>query len=196
MKKYIIIGSIVSVAILILVSFTSVVGYRTVESGVKTSPLFNIRSSRVIDEESEVLSCAYVGNGEGCCLSIPKRDSRKILIQKFIDDISMMDKTKFNKFVDIIINEILKNDNFKEDDISKLMLVLNSFRDSKSQIIINNPIPNELTVNPIFCIFFFLFYQLSVLIYLIGLTFFAIIYYILTGEQLTSDCVPTMVLPC
>jgi len=196
MNKKILIGSIIAIAVLIGVSFTSVVGYRSVASDVKASPLFNIRTSRAIDVESHDFSCEYVGKGIQTLITIPKRDSRTILIQKFIDDIRLMDETKFNKLADIIIKEIIKNDNFEEDDISKLMLVLNSFRDSKSQIIYNNPTPFELTVNPIFCIFFFLFYQLSVLIYLIGLTFFAIIYYILTGERLTSDCVPTMVLPC
>jgi len=43
MQKKILIGSIASVIILILVSFTSVVGYNSVESDVKDSPLFNIR---------------------------------------------------------------------------------------------------------------------------------------------------------
>ena len=42
MNNKILIGSIASVVILILVSFTSVVGYNSVESDVKVSPLFNI----------------------------------------------------------------------------------------------------------------------------------------------------------
>jgi len=50
MNKKILLGSILSVAILILVSFTSVLGYNSVDSDVKASPLFNIRSSRAIDE--------------------------------------------------------------------------------------------------------------------------------------------------
>jgi hypothetical protein len=42
MNKKILIDSIIAVEILVLVSFTSVVGYISVESDVKISPLFNI----------------------------------------------------------------------------------------------------------------------------------------------------------
>ena len=71
MNKKILIGSILSVAILILVSFTSVVGYNSVDSDMKPSPLFNIRTSRAIDKESQDLSCEYVGKGEEINLLIP-----------------------------------------------------------------------------------------------------------------------------
>ena len=57
MNKKILIGSIIAVTILIGVSFTSVVGYRSVASDVKASPLFNIRTSRAIDEEEKGLRC-------------------------------------------------------------------------------------------------------------------------------------------
>ncbi len=61
MNKKILIGSIIAVAILILVSFTGVVGYQTTKSSTiaKASPLFTVRSSRAIDEESEDIR-AYI----------------------------------------------------------------------------------------------------------------------------------------
>ena len=85
MNNKILIGSIIAICILIGVSFTSVVGYNSVDSDVKPSPLFNIRSSRAIDEKSEGLSCAYVGKGEEIFLSIPKRNSRIEFIEKMIE---------------------------------------------------------------------------------------------------------------
>ena len=51
MNKKILIGSIIAVAILIGISFISVVGYNSVESNAKASPLFNIRTQRAIDGE-------------------------------------------------------------------------------------------------------------------------------------------------
>ena len=55
MNKKILMGSIVSVAILILVSFTGVVGYQTTKSSTiaRASPLFTVRSNRAIDKESK-----------------------------------------------------------------------------------------------------------------------------------------------
>ena len=65
MKKVLMLGVTGAVIIiLIMVSFTSVVGYRSVESEVKASPLFHIRTSRAIDVETEDLTCDYVGKGE------------------------------------------------------------------------------------------------------------------------------------
>jgi hypothetical protein len=60
MNNKILTGSIIAVAILILVSFTSVVGYSSVESDGKSSPLFNVRSSRAIDKNGKVFTTDYV----------------------------------------------------------------------------------------------------------------------------------------
>jgi len=80
MNKKILIGSIIAVAILILVSFTSVVGYRRVESNVKDSPLFNIRSSRAVDKEGKDFTTDYVGKGEEINIPVPKRNHVGILL--------------------------------------------------------------------------------------------------------------------
>jgi hypothetical protein len=106
MNKKIFIGCIVAVTVLIGVSFTSVVGYRSIASDVKASPLFNIRSIRAIDEESEELSCDYVGEGELSKISIPKRDNKTIIIQGILDRISKMSDKTFNRFIDFVISFI------------------------------------------------------------------------------------------
>ncbi len=61
MRKKILIGSVVSVLMLILLSFTSIVGYRSVTSDVKISPLFTIRTQRTIDEDTGKVSCEQLG---------------------------------------------------------------------------------------------------------------------------------------
>ena len=64
MNKKILLGSIIAAVILVLVSFTSVVGYSSVKStSGKASPLFSIRTSRAIDEETKDFTCDYVGKG-------------------------------------------------------------------------------------------------------------------------------------
>ena len=82
MNKRILIGSIIAVAILVLVSFTGVVGYQTTKSSsiARASPLFSVRSSRAIDEESKDIVCDYVGKEEELVLSIPKRDNQQFLL--------------------------------------------------------------------------------------------------------------------
>ena len=105
MNKKILLGSSLgAVAILILVSFTGVVGYQTTKSSTiaKASPLFTVRSSRAIDKESKDLTCDYVGKGEESVLSIPKRDGRIALVQKFIDRISKMDDETFHRLIQFI----------------------------------------------------------------------------------------------
>ena len=82
MKNKILIGSIVAVVILVLVSFTGVVGYQTTKSSTiaRASPLFSVRSKRAINEESKDLTRRYVGMGN--TLQFPKRDDKAIMIQK------------------------------------------------------------------------------------------------------------------
>jgi hypothetical protein len=130
MNKKILLGSILSVVILILVSFTSVVGYNSVDSDVKASPLFNVRSSRAIDEKSEELRCEYVGKGYGSNLLIPNRDNKAAIIQEVIERISKMDDESYNKFVNSLINRFQQNDNFKEWNDNDVIFALYQLRDT------------------------------------------------------------------
>ncbi|UCD14590.1 MAG: hypothetical protein JSW60_04005 [Thermoplasmatales archaeon] len=79
MVKKILIGSIIAVAVLICVSFTSVVGFQSVKSNVKASPRFTVRTKRAIDEESKDLTCDYVGKGEEIIIPLPKRNDIAVL---------------------------------------------------------------------------------------------------------------------
>ena len=130
MNKKILIGSIIAVVILVLVSFTGVVGYQTTKSSTITraSPLFHVRSSRAIDEESEDLSCDYVGKGEEINLLIPKTDFKIVLIQEVINKIRKMNDLTFNRFLNLIITLIQKNNNNKDEIVSEIILVNSQMR--------------------------------------------------------------------
>jgi len=99
MEKKILIGSLVAVAILVLVSFTGVVGYQTTKSSTnaKASPLFTIRSSRAIDEESKDIVCDYVGKGQQSLINIPNRDDKKVLLQKILVKIQDIDDKELKR---------------------------------------------------------------------------------------------------
>ena len=127
LKKKILIGSIIAITILIGVSFTSVVGYRSIAYDVKASPLFNIRSSRAIDEESEDLSCEYVGKGDDINLLILNRKDKTALLQNFIERICKMDEKTFNKFFGLIFSRIKQN-NIGEKEIE---IVLNQLKNNQ-----------------------------------------------------------------
>ncbi len=132
MNKKILIGSILVVVILILVSFTSVVGYNNVESNKILSPLFNIRSNRAIDKESKDLTCDYVGKGEEITISLPQYDKTDIL-QKFINLIEGMDETKINEIIFYGINMFHNINNIREGQILKIIQNIKNIREENNQ---------------------------------------------------------------
>jgi len=128
MKKKLIIGNIIAITILIGVSFTSVVGYNNLEDGVKVSPLFNIRTSRAIDEESGDLSCAYVGRYKTIDLAFPNKYQYEILISKFNDRIENMDDEEFYRLINNYIANVVKDYKLNKNDITTLVEILISTR--------------------------------------------------------------------
>jgi len=155
LNNKILIGSIIAITILIGVSFTSVVGYNSVESDIEASPLFNIRSSRAIDEESKDLACEYVGKGEISILSISGLNENKELLQLVTDKIKCMDDKTFNRFLTMIINKIQYSNEYKSVNINEVITFLHRLRD-KNEISIDNDTNNgNLTYNdtPTLCWF-------------------------------------------
>ncbi len=116
MNKKILIGSIIAVAILILVSFTGVVGYQTTKSSTiaKASPLFAVRSSRAIDTENKGLSCDYVGKNNKIFFKFPKirQDKNKIKIISIIERISVMNDDDFEELCKKITYEVTNHMGF------------------------------------------------------------------------------------
>ena len=133
MNKKILIGNIIAVVILVLVSFTGVVGYQTTKSSTiaRASPLFSVRSKRAIDRDSRDLACDYVGKGEVNKILLPSPDGRITLIRKFIDKIAMMDDKTFIWFLSSILNRINLNDRIRDENFIEFMLSL--------QYLKNNP---------------------------------------------------------
>lgn len=135
MKMKILLGSIFAVAILILLSFTSVVGYRTNSSDlVDESPLFSIRTNRAIELDNSLYSGDYIGKGENNAISFPKRDNKKALIQDIITRISQMDDKSFNKLITNVITRLNQVDEFNDIDASRLILALHLLRTNPDKL--------------------------------------------------------------
>ncbi|UCD14018.1 MAG: hypothetical protein JSW60_00955 [Thermoplasmatales archaeon] len=118
------IGSIIAVAILIGVSFTSVVGFQSVKSNVKASPLFTVRTKRAIDEESKELNFDYIGMGKKSIIQIPKRDGSTGLLNKAIDILSNLNDKEFSQLITSVSKYFSQGKSVKDDDIKELTKVL------------------------------------------------------------------------
>jgi hypothetical protein len=126
MKKKILIGIVLAIAILIGISFSSVVGYRGVESNRRDSPLFNIRTRRAIGRLSRDLTCNYDKNKKSVLLC-PLKNNRAILIRKVIDNICKMDDKTYNKFISSVIAYTQEDNRFKSlnpDEIKEAFYLL------------------------------------------------------------------------
>jgi len=134
MKKKILIGSIISIVILIAISFNSVVGYRNVESNVMDSPLFNIRINMAKGEEIKNISFNYITND--ITLLFPKRNNQEVLIQNVIYNIRSMTDETFNKFIVSLINTVQKSKNNNDVRSVEIKKVLYQVRYSIKPILI------------------------------------------------------------
>jgi hypothetical protein len=132
MNKKILIGSIIVITVLIGVSLTSVMGYRNIESILKDSPLFNIRTNRAIGKESQDFIRKY--NSEGDILPFPKQDDRTILVQKLIDRIGNMDGETFERLIAYIINFARQNNRLNGINPDRIREALYLLRDNDEPI--------------------------------------------------------------
>ncbi len=135
MNKKILIGSVIAVVILVLVSFTSVVGYSSVKSNSAiNSPLFSIRTQRAIDKEIKDFTCDYVGKGKEIKIHLPERTYKSELVEKFVNSIKMMDDKSFDRFVDLIIEHLHDKDGFQGYTTEEIVLSLHQLKFNPSKI--------------------------------------------------------------
>jgi hypothetical protein len=134
MNKKILIGSIIALCILIGVSFTSVVGYRSVDSDVKASPLFNIRSRRAIGEESKGLTSKYVGKGELTNIYVPKTIATSKSLDTLIIIIKRMDDNALQEFSHFIAYHLFKSNELQGYSIKDVFQSLKLLRDEPDSI--------------------------------------------------------------
>ena len=181
MEKRILLGSIIAVVILVLMSFTGVVGYQTTKSSTiaKASPLFTVRTDRAIDKESIGFTCDYVGKGEEINIPIPKRNDTKIEIEKVLDILTKIDNKTFNNF----IKKIIRDKRVKDRDIQIITKALFYLRNIYKE-------KQYTSDSPIFCFIWWLFD--SIINFFYGLGLLLIIFFITIGVEtiLGYTCYP------
>ena len=110
-KRILALGSILAVAILIGVSFNSVVGYSSSKStSVRASPLYSIRSNRAIENGEDVTTCDFVGKGKEITIPFPENN----YILEVIKKLRQMDKKEIKELNNYlrkhkIVNNLVKN---------------------------------------------------------------------------------------
>ena len=164
-KKITIIGCILSVVVLLLVSYTSVVGRTPVAStGGSISPLFSIRNKRAIHQDCDKLQCEYTGKGN--IWVFPTRDTAQSKLSRVVDALKRIDEQEFNTLMDFIIRRVNSEMNTNEvrtflNQLRNTPEVSKSYGSNKGQYDDNPTIGNW---RP-FC---FLAYLLAMFIVIIG----------------------------
>jgi hypothetical protein len=125
-QKLLLVGSIVAVVVLVLAGLSPVVGYNNVESSAKESPLFNVRTKRAIDKDSETLTCNYLRKGQ--LMSFPARNSKTIQIQKMIDIIKSMDDRTFKGFIELVAHRYRSQQKEMEVGLEMIIAILHQMR--------------------------------------------------------------------
>ena len=140
-KKLLICGSSIAIVVLVLASFSPIVGYKSVETNVKNSPLFIVRSKRAINEESETLICNYLKKGQ--LMPFPPRNNKIETVLNVIDSIAKMDDETFEEFIVSFVDYIEKDNRFTDFSPDEIRETLYLLRDSDKLI----PIFNARTEN-------------------------------------------------
>lgn len=120
MAKKLLFGGIITIIVIIGLSFTSVVGYNSVKSDVKLSPLFNQRFRMTIDGDFTRFNSNYLGKDEDVELSIPKRDNAVTIYLRVIDEISNMGDAELKVLKENLFKEIRKQFRFTDEGLNHL----------------------------------------------------------------------------
>ena len=142
-KKILVVVSAFTTVFMFLVSLNSVVGNNSVESSVKDSPLFRIRTSRALSEENKELTCDYFGKGKACTLYIPRRNNQIETVLKVIDSLSKMDDETFERFIASIINHVQEYGKFIYLSPDEIREVLYQVRDSDKPLPVSDTHPEN-----------------------------------------------------
>ena len=144
MNKKIFIGSLIAVAILVFISFTTVVGFqRNTTTSSIYSPLFNIRAKRAIDGKTEDLKLNYIGEGEENKLPLPYRMKITKQEHKILDTLSKMEDTEFNRFITMFIKYLYDGNSISDENIKKLTTSLYQLRNDNIEIDNSQPYEKE-----------------------------------------------------
>ena len=134
-RKKILIGSILAVALLTLVSFSNVVGYRSIDTNSKVnSPLFNIRTNIATDKEHNNLKFDYIGKDKSSVIPIPRRLEYSAMIQSIFEYVNDMDFVTYNKFLELFHNDDIDENSITEEHIQLLLPLVDIIKENEGSV--------------------------------------------------------------
>ena len=164
MKKFLLIGSYLSVVIIILIPYTNVVGYQYISLDAKeSSPLFDIRTQRAIDANSKDITYEYLGRGEENSILVPTREREEFLIHEAIKIINNKDSEwLMYKIQQINRMALHKNMNYRnlQGLISKLHIIFQNNEEIVNYLEtdLDNPIMKPFTIyRPLYILILLIF---------------------------------------
>ena len=135
MKIKLLLGSIGAVIILILVSWTNVVGVQSQSSeSVKNSPLFDYRTKKATKVTPDSYRCRYIGMENTFNIPLLAPDQKEQIVLTFIQNIVRMDESTFNKLITYCINRLVKDDKIKNSNIAEMLSDLQKIRKNPEYI--------------------------------------------------------------
>jgi hypothetical protein len=164
MKKFLLIGSYLSIVIIILIPYANVVGYQYISPDAKElSPLFDIRIQRAIDADSKDITYEYLGRGEENSILFPTRNREESLIYRVIKIIKNEDSEwLIGKIQHINPIVLYKDMNYR--NLQGLISKLHNILQKNEEIInnletdLNNPIIKPFTIyRPLYILILLIF---------------------------------------
>jgi hypothetical protein len=121
--------SICAVVLLVLGSFSTVVGYQSVKSTVvNDSPLFSMRTQRATNQQQNSITSRYLGMDRQKLLQFPIQDNKTEQLKKAIEFISKMDDKTFARFTEIFIRNIKQSNTLRDITPTDLLPILRQLR--------------------------------------------------------------------
>jgi hypothetical protein len=118
--------------VLVLAGLSPVVSYHTNNSSAKDSPLFQVRTQHAIAQESNALTCEYIGKGK--LMLFPLRNSIDDRITNTIDIICKMDDVFFNNYVAQVVHYLQSENKLTDREISEVIQILHYIRVNSVEI--------------------------------------------------------------
>jgi len=136
MKIKVLLGCLGAVTLLILVSFTNVIGVQpTNAKSANDSPLFAYRTTKAIEKTSDAFQYNYIGKGKVFHIPISTLANKEKLILKIIGNILAMDDSAFNTLLAYCSNRLTRDPTMSKSNIANIVLGLQNLRKNPEHIL-------------------------------------------------------------
>jgi hypothetical protein len=125
-KKLLICRSAIAVVILVFAGLSPVVGFDSVRSSMKDSPLFHVRTSKATQKGSSKVNCEYIG--KDVAFLFPKRNSNIKQLQLIIEKIRNMDDDTFGRFIESVVYQYRQQQTDMDVSLGTILAELNEIR--------------------------------------------------------------------